>query len=577
MDDFNLSRVPSTPRDDLKLWTLHRLIQHRNKPLINLLRMFGRIPNGGETEFAEGGNLAEHVQNHARLRNVIVVQTVVAHEIEQVGGGEGVVGVVFQGVGGDIRFGVAEGGVEDAGVRIVTAIGEVLEGEEGMSRAPFAEVDLDGVGVPPAILAFDDKKIEGEPSDDAFFREAFADLFGFVHDHGAVFGMGGETRAEVHLPGRAAEHLIVRGKEFDIAERGVAELRAGANHHVAGDHFFDNATFFGKFVHVPGVIYGTEFKAEVAQAGGEGVRFGGMTGVRQPREVQLGVAITGDAFVQFDDQFRQGGFFHPHSADRGNQIGGGVDVFFAEGVGETFFGEQATASGLGAEVEVVGVGGVHGEVEADGEFAFEFGGDEGDEVGAVGVGNQTADVLEQERAVEKFVDERTFGGVLGGDENEAAARVVAGDAGEEVEVVVYDFLRDGDGGEVDQADTGLAEEEEHEEHPFFVTLLGGEVYGDIYGHGGHDDDGVFVFEMVTAGVGAANVLPQGDEFGLQFVKAGVEVGDGGGHESSFVLRGGKTGRFYPKSSWFKNKRPNWDVCFSVDKGRVGAGQTSGAV
>jgi hypothetical protein len=176
---------------------------------------------------------------------------------------------------------------------------------------------------------------------------------------------------------------------------------------------------------------------------------------------------------------------------------------------------------------VVGVGGVHGEVEADGEFAFVFGGDEGDEVGAVGVGDQVADVLEQERAVEKFVDERAFGGVLGGDENQAAAGVVAGDAGEQVEVVVYDFLRDGDGGQVNQVDAGLAEEEEHEEHSFFVALLGGEVNGDIYGHGGEDDDGVGGFEVVTAGVGAANVLPERDEFGLQFVKTGVEVGEGG--------------------------------------------------
>jgi hypothetical protein len=62
------------------------------------------------------------------------------------------------------------------------------------------------------------------------------------------------------------------------------------------------------------------------------------------------------------------------------------------------------------------------------------------------------------------------------------------------------------------------------------------------------------------------VLPEGDEFGLQFVKAGVEVGDGGGHESSFVLRGGETGRFYPKSSWFKNKRPNWTFVFRLTRG-----------
>ncbi|MGI8438523.1 MAG: hypothetical protein ACR2NX_16740 [Chthoniobacterales bacterium] len=69
---------------------------------------------------------------------------------------------------------------------------------------------------------------------------------------------------------------------------------------------------------------------------------------------------------------------------------------------DAVFGEELAATGFGAEMEELRVGPIHVDAEAESEVALEDGGVVADEVGAVGNGNEGADLLDQTRAFEEL-------------------------------------------------------------------------------------------------------------------------------------------------------------------------------
>ena len=85
-----------------------------------------------------------------------------------------------------------------------------------MRRAARSEVDLDRVQGPGSVLAHGDE-VDGAATDDALARESAPDLERLDRDLGRVLRVGGEAAAEVRLPVRAAEHLVVGREDVDLA------------------------------------------------------------------------------------------------------------------------------------------------------------------------------------------------------------------------------------------------------------------------------------------------------------------------------------------------------------------------
>src|SRR5262249_37396118 len=125
--------------------------------------------------------------------------------------------------------------------RVVRAVRQELEREEGVRGAALAEVDLDRVGLPgPAAVAGDDE-VEGEAAEDALLREPAPDLRGLAADERRGGLVRGEPAPEVGLPRLAAEHLVVRREQLHLAERRHAELDARAPDLARLDPLLDDA------------------------------------------------------------------------------------------------------------------------------------------------------------------------------------------------------------------------------------------------------------------------------------------------------------------------------------------------
>ncbi len=68
-----------------------------------------------------------------------------------------------------------------------------------MARAAVAEVDLDSVRLPIALVVSDGHEVDGKPPDDAFARESVCDLARFTRDCRRVFRIGGQPASDVRL------------------------------------------------------------------------------------------------------------------------------------------------------------------------------------------------------------------------------------------------------------------------------------------------------------------------------------------------------------------------------------------
>ena len=115
-----------------------------------------------------------------------------------------------------------------------------------MRRAALPQVDLDGVGPPLAPARARDDEVEGEAPEHPLAGEPCADLLGVAADLDRVAGVGREPAADVRLPARAAQELVVRREDLDLAERRHAQLDAGAAELVADEPLLDDAASPGQ-------------------------------------------------------------------------------------------------------------------------------------------------------------------------------------------------------------------------------------------------------------------------------------------------------------------------------------------
>ncbi len=136
-------------------------------------------------------------------------------------------------------------------LRVVGPVGEELQRQERMRRPALAKVELDRVRVPAALAANGDE-VDREAADHALTRQPLADLRRLPRDRGGVGGIGREATAEVALPARAAEQLVVRREHLERAERRHPHLDARAAELLAGDSLLDDPAALGEISGVCG-------------------------------------------------------------------------------------------------------------------------------------------------------------------------------------------------------------------------------------------------------------------------------------------------------------------------------------
>ena len=133
-------------------------------------------------------------------------------------------------------------------------------------------------------------------------------------------------------------------------------------------------------------------------------------------------------------------------------------------------GEEAPAARLRAVGEEARVGAVHRDAEREREVAFELRRVERDEVRAVGIGNEPADLLEQPRPLEQLRGQRPRRAVERRHEVQALPRVRRDDARQQAEVVVDDARVNGLRRHVDQPRARLPQQQQQEEEALLVRL-----------------------------------------------------------------------------------------------------------
>ena len=99
-----------------------------------------------------------------------------ADGVEEDIGGEDQVVVRFDVIAGNIEFWIASTRPEDTLLGIILATGQVLQAKEWGNGSSLAQIDLDGVVLPPAISRLDGHEVQDEAADDPFPGQALANL-----------------------------------------------------------------------------------------------------------------------------------------------------------------------------------------------------------------------------------------------------------------------------------------------------------------------------------------------------------------------------------------------------------------
>ena len=99
--------------------------------------------------------------------------------------------------------------------RIVSTAGQKLQGEKWVGGAAFTQIDFDRVGLPGcALVRARHDEIECEATDDPGVAQQVAHPGRVPRDRARVGRVGRENAAEITLPARSAEHLIVGREQF---------------------------------------------------------------------------------------------------------------------------------------------------------------------------------------------------------------------------------------------------------------------------------------------------------------------------------------------------------------------------
>ena len=196
-------------------------------------------------------------------------------------------------------------------------------------------------------------EVDGAAPDHALACQPSADLQRLDRDLRRVLRVGGEAAAEVGLPVRAAEHLVVRREDVDLARGADPELGARAPQVLALDPLLHDPALAGE-------------GGEVVEDGGLGVlereRGAECALVERERHVDEGVAEAADAAVELHDRRRAA-----QLAQRLQHVALAGDVE-AAGVRHVLVGEDAPAAGLRPQPLERGIGAVERDPEANGEL-----------------------------------------------------------------------------------------------------------------------------------------------------------------------------------------------------------------
>ena len=180
--------------------------------------------------------------------------------------------------------------------------------------------------------------------------------------------------------------------------------------------------------------------------------------------------------------------------------------------------EEAPAAGLRAVGEEARVGAVHGDAEREREVALQLRRVERDEVRAVGIGHEPADLLEQPRPLEELRGQRPRRAVERRHEVQALARVRRDDPGQQAEVVVDDAGVNRLRRHVDEPRAGLPQQQQQEEEALLVRLEDGRGHVRVLErHRAHDDDRLLVLRHPL------HRLPERDELLLEPVEARLRL------------------------------------------------------
>ena len=157
-------------------------------------------------------------------------------------------------------------------------------------------------------------EIERETTDHTGVSQKISNLGGVMGNRARISWIGWKDTAEITLPARAAEHLIVSGKKFYFTKRRDAQLHARTAHFLRSDAdpFFNNSAASAK---LRCVVIEADF-AELESHRAHTVENGGIIKLVQIRQIDGRVSFAGDAFVQFHDRLFHRGSLRAHLNQR---------------------------------------------------------------------------------------------------------------------------------------------------------------------------------------------------------------------------------------------------------------------
>src|SRR6266550_6606226 len=186
------------------------LIQHGDRALVSRLRICVRITNSSHTCSSQLTQGTHHVKHHACLASLIEMQVVPHDNVEQVVRSKSPIAGRLDVIAGYEKFLLTIRSREDASLRIVSSIGKKLQSQKRMSGTAFSQVNLNRVRLPFSIFRAHHHKIQSKAADNTFFGETFAYLGSFPGDQQSVIGLGRKNTAQITLPGRPAQKLVMR-------------------------------------------------------------------------------------------------------------------------------------------------------------------------------------------------------------------------------------------------------------------------------------------------------------------------------------------------------------------------------
>ena len=335
---------------------------------------------------------------------------------------------------------------------------------------PLRRLSSIAYGVHSPLVAADHDEVDREPAQRALVGQPPPDRLGVLGDRPGVLRRRRERAAQVALPARAAEQLVVRRQQLDRAAGQDPQLDAGAADLLAGDPLLDDPRALLELGEVDLERRRRRLQLHAPQPvqdGGPLVRGPGCGQTRQPHDR---VALPGDALVELDDGAVHRGPLGPHPDHGVDHVVEGAQVLHTQRMRDADLGEHPAAAGLGAERREPRIGAVHRDPEAQRDVALELGGVVGHQVRALPVRDQRGDPRQEMRPLQELLAQRARGRVVHRDQRQAGSRMAGDHSGEQREVVLDDLRGDRQRGDVDHPQPGLAQQHEQEQEPLLERL-----------------------------------------------------------------------------------------------------------